>query len=648
MNRAWRRMAVLALGAGAVFPAAAWADPTVTLTTPAAGATTYYPAGSVPVSSFTCAPDGLSTLTGCSAVVDSTGSPFQSGADLPSGVGSHTLVATATETDIATGTITTTATATAAYVVADPPTAQIGAPGNGQTYATGQPVPTSFACAEGAGGPGITSCTDGNGGSGAAGVLDTSAMGTHTYTVTATSSDGQTGTGSITYTVEDAPTATISAPRGGGVYSEGEVVHTRFACQAGTGAQHAASCEDSRGQTDGTGRLETGSLGPHTYTVTATQDGLTASTQIAYVVAGPPAARIASPSAGGVYTVGQPVPTRFSCGEGRSGPGIATCADSRGATNGAGGLDTATEGPHIYTVTATSQDGQVGTAHISYTVVGTSPEVVIAAPVDNAAYLWTALPAADFTCIPRAGSTIQSCKATIGGQPISDHQPLPNGFGAHVVTVTATDADGLSATVSATYTVTVAASLPPVSIKRPAQGASYRLGQAVAARYSCAATATGPALRSCVGTVRAGHAINTRTLGGHTFTVSATNDQGESTTETVTYKVVPTRNRFVVVRLRATRSGEAQLALKLPGPGSVHVVATAWNAAAGASRRRLAYGAASAGARRGGPLALVVQPTAAGRALLRAHGARPVVALTVSYRPPGGRPRVLHPKPLHL
>ena len=42
----------------------------------------------------------------------------------------------------------------------------------------------------------------------------------------------------------------------------------------------------------------------------------------------------------------------------------------------------------------------MGTAHISYTVVGTSPEVVIAAPVDNAAYLWTALPAADFTCIP--------------------------------------------------------------------------------------------------------------------------------------------------------------------------------------------------------------------------------------------------------
>lgn len=646
MNRAWWRVAALVLGACAMFPAAAWADPTVTLSTPAPDATAYYPSGAVPASSFACAPDVLGTLTDCSAVVDGAGTPFQSGTALPGAVGSHTLVATATETDAATGTITTTA-ATGTYVVADPPTARIGAPGDGQTYATGQPVPTSFTCAEGAGGPGISSCTDSHGGAGAAGVLDTSATGTHTYTVTATSSDGQTGTGSITYDVEDPPTAAISAPGGGGVYAEGEVVRTRFACGTGTGAQHAASCADSRGQTDGTGRLDTASLGPHTYTVTATQDGLTAGAQIAYVVAGPPTARIASPSAGGVYTVGESVPTRFSCSEGRSGPGIATCTDAHGTGNGAGQLDTATEGPHTYTVTATSQDGRVGTANINYTVVGTSPEVVITAPVDNAAYLWTALPAADFTCLPGAGSTIQSCKATVGGQSISDHQSLPNGFGAHVLTVTATDADGLSATASATYTVTVAASLPPVSIQAPVQGASYRLGQAVVARYACAATATGPALKSCVGNVPAGHAINTRKLGVHTFSVSATNDQGESTTETVTYRVVPTTNRFVVVRLRAIPSGEARLALKLPGPGSVRVVATAWDAAT-ASRHRLTYGSTTVGARRGGPLLLVLEPTAAGRALLRAHGAQPVIALTVTYRPPGARPRVLHPKPLHL
>ena len=123
----------------------------------------------------------------------------------------------------------------------------------------------------------------------------------------------------------------------------------------------------------------------------------------------------------------------------------------------------------------------------------------------------------------------------MGGQAISDHQALPNGFGAHTMTVTATDADGLSATASATYTVTSSVSLAPVSIEVPKQGADYRLGQVVAARYSCLAPATGPALKSCVGAVTAGRPINTRTLGRHAFSVSATNDQGDSTTETVSY-----------------------------------------------------------------------------------------------------------------
>jgi trimeric autotransporter adhesin len=87
------------------------------------------------------------------------------------------------------------------FTVVLPPSAHISSPKGGRTFTLGQHVTTSFSCAEGTDGPGIASCADSGGRKAPSGVLNTSKTGTFTYTVIATSKDGQTASTSIKYTV---------------------------------------------------------------------------------------------------------------------------------------------------------------------------------------------------------------------------------------------------------------------------------------------------------------------------------------------------------------------------------------------------------------------------------------------------------------
>jgi hypothetical protein len=115
-----------------------------------------------------------------------------------------------------------------------PPTASITAPANGATFTVGQVVDASYSCAPGTGGalkPGSAGCA-GPVANGAA--INTSTVGPHSFTVTASDTDGQTGSATSHYTViaatQTGPPVNIVPPSISGTPKPGD----KLSCTTGT------------------------------------------------------------------------------------------------------------------------------------------------------------------------------------------------------------------------------------------------------------------------------------------------------------------------------------------------------------------------------------------------------------------------------
>jgi hypothetical protein len=162
-----------------------------------------------------------------------------------------------------------------------------GAGGGGVVTSSGGGGGGDYYGGGGGGGGGIAHGTGAAAGGGGSSFVDPAA------TAVTDEAGAHRGAGLVVIRFQPAapPTASITTPASGGRYSLGKPVPTSFTCREGVAGPGLQSCNDSNGARSlngGRGRLDTSTIGHHTYTVMAlSQDGQSRAASIAYTVAKP-------------------------------------------------------------------------------------------------------------------------------------------------------------------------------------------------------------------------------------------------------------------------------------------------------------------------------------------------------------------------
>ena len=366
------------------------------------------------------------------------------------------------------------------------PSVSITAPNESTLYKQGEAVAAKFSCADGSGAPGLKPGTEGCKGTFANGSnIDTSTEGPHDLTVVATSKDGEVTEATVGYKVTGPPLVTIKTPAAGATYAKGATVLASFSCLEGAfGPGLKPGSEGCKGTVENGVGIDTSTTGEHKFKVTAAStDGEATEKTVTYQVAAAPSISFTTPSEGASYSRGAALPAEFSCKDGEGGPGLKPGSEGcKGTVENGTDIETSTGGERNFKVTATSKDGQVAEKTVKYHVVG-GPTVTIATPFEGASYKKGQSVLASFTCREGEGGPglkpgTEGCSGTVAkGSPI----PTSTG-GEHTFTVIARSKGGAVTEKTVIYRVTTP---PVVNIITPAEGATYKKGQVVAASYTC-------------------------------------------------------------------------------------------------------------------------------------------------------------------
>jgi hypothetical protein len=233
-----------------------------------------------------------------------------------------------------------------------------------------------------------------------------------------------------------APTETINSPASGATYTRGQSLVASYSCASSTAG--APSCS---GPVPNGGTIDTSSIGPAQFTVSATDaNGVTTTTTSSYTIVAPPAIAVSGISAGGTYAQGQALSAEVIC---TTSPPITIASCTAPST-----INTSAPGTYSFDVVATDSNGVSTTEVISYRVV-TAPTATIRTPANGAYYLLRQSLSAAFSCAAVAPAQIVSCAA-----PVANGAPVDTStLGVHRFGLTATDSSGVSTTATATYTV---------------------------------------------------------------------------------------------------------------------------------------------------------------------------------------------------